>query len=204
MTLITDDYRDQMRQMHVHREDFGKASSKWAPMVFELCDKFDTTDVLDYGCGKGELNLHLPFSVRCYDPGIPKYSHPPAPADIVVCTDVLEHIEPDLLDDVLRHLAASTKKALVLCICCRKAVKTLPDGRNAHLIIQQPLWWQEQLAKTPLVDWELPGGVQFTHLANNAVDTATWVLMNPEWLPRESGLLMPGSTAFDATARRLN
>lgn len=144
MTLITEEYRQQLDQLHQSRADFGKRGSMWAESVMALCATLDTTDVLDYGCGKGELNLHLPFGIQCYDPGVPKYAKPPRPADILICTDVLEHIEPECLDDVLAHIAVLTKKFALLVIHTGPAIKTLPDGRNAHLI-QQPLdWWQEK------------------------------------------------------------
>lgn len=143
--LITDAYQSQMREMHVQREDFGKRGSQWAVIAMAMCGKHETTDVLDYGCGKGELNLHLPFSVKCYDPGVPKHAKPAEPADIVLCTDVLEHIEPECLDDVLKDLRRVTKKEAFLVIALTKAKKILPDGRNAHLIIESPEWWEDQI-----------------------------------------------------------
>jgi hypothetical protein len=30
-------------------------------------------------------------------------------------------------------------------IACFKSKKSLPDGRNAHLIIETPDWWQEHM-----------------------------------------------------------
>jgi hypothetical protein len=30
-------------------------------------------------------------------------------------------------------------------IACYPAKKHLPDGRNAHLIVESPAWWREQL-----------------------------------------------------------
>jgi len=143
--LISKEYKEQMLQMHRDKAHFGKGGNRWAGLVWQLCMDLDTTSVLDYGCGKGELRLHLPWDVKCYDPGIPKHSASPDKADIVICTDVLEHIEPDLLQDVLRHIASLTHKVAILNINHQPAAKTLPDGRNAHLI-QRPLdWWRVRL-----------------------------------------------------------
>lgn len=147
--MISEGYRKQLEQMHVEKEHFGKRSSIWAKPVFEMCAVLETEDVLDYGCGKGELNLHLPFAVKGYDPGVPKYVKTPEPADVVVCTDVLEHIEPDHLDDVLADLKRVTRKALMLHVHTKPANKTLPDGRNAHLIVQDKDWWMEHFK-----DWK--------------------------------------------------
>tara|TARA_R110000751_G_scaffold111080_4_gene208982 strand:- start:2052 stop:2606 length:555 start_codon:yes stop_codon:yes gene_type:complete len=153
--LISDDYRKQLEQMHANKAQFGKNSSRWADPVWRLTAALETSDVLDYGCGKGELNLHLPFSVKCYDPGIAKHSANPEPADIVVCTDVLEHIEPDNLDQVLTHLRSKTKRRLLLNVNVKEAVKHLPDGRNAHLIVEPPDWWIAKLD----ADWFIEDGV---------------------------------------------
>ena len=59
---------------------------------------------------------------------------------------MLEHIEPDCLDDVLLHLRTKVKKRLFFAISLRPAGKTLADGRNAHLIVESAEWWLERLA----------------------------------------------------------
>jgi hypothetical protein len=100
------------------------------------------TDVLDYGCGKGNLGIG-----RKYDPAIPEYAKDPDPADLVVCTDVLEHIEPECLEDVLKHIQSKCRKKAFFVISTRPAKKILPDGRNAHLIIQPSGWWVSTLSR---------------------------------------------------------
>jgi hypothetical protein len=54
---------------------------------------------------------------------------------------VLEHIEPELLDNVLDDLQRLTLRAAMCTVHTGAAVKFLPDGRNAHLIQQPPEWW---------------------------------------------------------------
>ena len=144
--LITPEYQELSRTFHVERADYVAYSARWAQPVMQLCAELETMNVLDYGCGKANLNLHLPFEVQCYDPAIPKHDEAPSPADIVVCTDVLEHIEPECLDDVIEHLHGLTKMALFLNVATRPAKKELPDGRNAHLIIETFDWWYERLS----------------------------------------------------------
>jgi hypothetical protein len=39
-----------------------------------------------------------PLRIHHYDPAIPQWSAPPEPCRFVACIDVLEHIEPGLLD----------------------------------------------------------------------------------------------------------
>lgn len=110
-----------------------------------LCQQLSTQDLLDYGCGKSTLANNLPFSIQQYDPAVDKYKALPSPADIVVCTDVLEHIEPELIDNVLAHIASVMKRAAYLVANTRPAVKTLADGRNAHILLRPPKWWCEKM-----------------------------------------------------------
>ncbi len=70
----------------------------------------------------------------------------PDPADMVCMLDVAEHIEPECLDAVLRHFASKCIKAAVVTIALKPALKHLPDGRNAHLIVQPAHWWMEKFS----------------------------------------------------------
>ena len=72
---------------------------------------------------------------------------PAHPADLVICIDTLEHIEPDYLDAVLTDLMRCTKKVGYFIINTKAAGKTLPDGRNTHLIQEGKDWWKERIEK---------------------------------------------------------
>ena len=67
--------------------------------------------------------------------------------DMVVSTDVLEHIEPEYLSAVLEEIKGYAKKGVYLNICMRPSGDILPDGRNAHLIVKDAPWWRETLSK---------------------------------------------------------
>lgn len=118
---------------------------RWVKEIAELSRQYKTQDILDYGCGKSTLSLNLPLPIKQYDPAIKRYSDPPEPADIVVCTDVLEHIEPEYLEAVLDDLKRLVKKAGFFTVACVEAKKVLADGRNAHLIVESPEWWLRKL-----------------------------------------------------------
>ena len=80
-----------------------------------------------------------------YEPSNELWSSTPEPTEFVACIDVLEHIEPELLDNVLNDLQRVTMKFGLFTIHTGPAAKTLPDGRNAHLI-QEPLsWWEDKI-----------------------------------------------------------
>lgn len=141
MPLITPEYQAIQEQFHISRPDYGMSGQRHCEPLLNFCKNMNTKDVLDYGCGKTTLQKGLPFPIQNYDPCIPEYSRPPTPADIVVCTDVLEHIEPECLKEVMDDLRRLTKKLLFINVACRPAAKVLPDGRNAHLLQETPNWW---------------------------------------------------------------
>jgi len=143
--LISESYREQNKQLHELRHDYGASAHKHAAQVRELCELINTKSVLDYGCGKGTLGDALDFPIGQYDPAFVDLCSEPAPHDVVCCLDVLEHIEPECLDAVLADLARVTKKVIFATIATRPAVKTLPDGRNAHLIQENLTFWLPKL-----------------------------------------------------------
>ena len=143
--LISEAYREQNVLLHAQRHDYGCRGHRHAPQIRELAEAMGTKDILDYGAGKATLQDALGFDIRCYDPAFPDLAGEPVPADLVVCTDVLEHIEPECLDAVLDDLQRVTKRTLFCTIATRPAVKHLPDGRNTHLIVQTMKWWLPKL-----------------------------------------------------------
>lgn len=144
--LITEAYREQNAELHKTRTDYGSNGHRQAQQIRELARAMETRDILDYGSGKGTLADALyDFDVTNYDPAFPELAKAPEPADLVVCGDVLEHIEPECLDAVLDDLARVTNKVLFATIATRPAKKTLPDGRNAHLIQEDLTWWLPKL-----------------------------------------------------------
>lgn len=148
--LISEGYRELNRELH-KRTAYGSHGCKWANAVLEIIEDCDIQTLLDYGCGKGTLKVALgeltQLEVCEYDPAIEGKSARPAPAELVVCTDVLEHIEPDLLDNVVADLKGLATRYLLLVVSTRPATKFLADGRNAHLIIQSAEDWLPKLTK---------------------------------------------------------
>jgi len=147
----TAEYEALQRQLH-EDASYGTSGHKHAGRIVQLAKQIGTRDILDYGRGKGTLAKSMPFKINEYDPFVPGYDAEPEPADLVVCSDVLEHIEPQCVESVLGHLHGLTKKALFVDVACRPAKKVLADGRNAHLIQWEPHKWLLELMDYGLAD----------------------------------------------------
>jgi hypothetical protein len=147
--LITETYRAQQSALH-EAGNYGTASIQYAPLVTEMLNNLKITHLLDYGCSK-LLNLYkhikpaAKLTYQAYDPAVPEYAESPVPAQMVACVDVLEHIEPELLDNVLDDLKRVTEDVLFCTVHTGPAYKTLSDGRNAHLTQQPMEWWLPKL-----------------------------------------------------------
>lgn len=162
--LITPEYKALQTEFHFQREDYGRSGQRCVDLVLNFAEKMQTRDILDYGCGKMTLQKGIPFPIQNYDPCMDECNKRPHPASLVVCTDVLEHIEPECLDDVLADLQSLTLGLLFLQVACRPAVKFLPDGRNAHLIQESPNWWLERILKLGDLQSFQAGKGEFTAL----------------------------------------
>lgn len=145
--LASDNYRKQLQEKH-STIAWGGHGHSHAPEVLAFLKRIGGRSVLDYGCGRATLAKALPgVKTFEYDPGIVGKDHMPKVADLIVCTDVLEHIEPERLDGVMRHIFLLANRGAYFVISTRPAREVLPDGRNAHLIIQPPEWWIDQLRR---------------------------------------------------------
>ncbi len=151
MATITDAYLKMQQELHVNPK-YGVASLSYAPLVRNVFDQSRSRSISDYGAGKCNLKIGLErtglknFDYFPYDPVFPEYG-PPKKADLVCCIDVLEHIEPDLIDNVIDDLGRITVKFGFFTIATGPAVKVLSDGRNAHLIQKPTSWWLPKLVR---------------------------------------------------------
>ena len=148
MKLISEDYAHTLAYEHANTPGkWGHTAQMYVDTIVKHAG--DLTEWLDYGAGSGGLsnavNSRYPnkYEITEYEPSRPNSVSVPRP--YVACIDVLEHIEPDLLDNVLRDLLRVTQVRGYFTISCRLAAKILRDGRNAHLIVQPWEWWQTQL-----------------------------------------------------------
>jgi hypothetical protein len=171
MNTISQEYKEIQMQLHLN-PNYGVMSVHYAPLVKDILIKTNAVSLCDYGAGKKRLLETLlrlgvgEFQYFPYDPAFPEYGDA-QPADLVTCIDVLEHIEPECLSNVISELARITRWFGLFTVHTGPAVKVLPDGRNAHLIQQQSGWWLERLA--PL----------FNVIELQSVAHGFWILVEP-------------------------
>ena len=156
--MHSDEYQKQLEEVHSSRRPDKLWGTTGARNFGDHICKFlehrrgYIKSVLDFGAGQGSLGKYVEanaIDIRVkwydYDPGIPKINRIPVESvDAVVSSDVLEHIEPEHVDETLDELFQLAKRAQYHHIACSECGLILPDGRNAHLTVEEPKWWLEK------------------------------------------------------------
>jgi hypothetical protein len=150
MIGISEEYKKQIQFLH-SQEKFNSALVKYSS-VKEFIEIYRPESILDYGCANGGLieQIKKDFPtinpVDGFDPAVPKFEIIKEKSyDCVISNDVIEHIEPEFLDQTLRQIENLFESYAWLIIACYPAKKCLPDGRNAHLTVESPNWWIEKI-----------------------------------------------------------
>ena len=151
--IISDNYKATLEELQ-NNNRFKGSLVKYDP-VKEFIDKYKPQSIIDYGCARGNLvnQLKKDFSnipiIEGFDPGVPEFNTIKQHSyECLISNDVIEHFEPEFLDSTLQKMETLYTKSAWLIIACYPAKKRLPDGRNAHLIIESPKWWIEKIKNT--------------------------------------------------------
>lgn len=138
----------EYRRLHAAKKFSGACLKKHLPEIKLLIAAHDCKSVLDYGCGKATYHheARLP-NTTLYDPYYAPYSKEPTGTfDMVICTDVMEHVPENEVGKVLADLINFTDKVLFLAISIVPARKTFANGENVHLTIRPKEWWEGMLS----------------------------------------------------------
>src|SRR5688500_9103934 len=113
MTGLANEYAS----LHASNSEYGAGSSRLLKYVLPLMSSFPCKSVIDYGCGKGALGRAIEaktgITTYCYDPYVEAFSQRPDQRfDLLVNTDVLEHIPEDDLDSVFQDMQALSDKCM--------------------------------------------------------------------------------------------
>lgn len=158
MDVISDGYQEQLKSMHEGRPKGKEWGTTGARNFGDYIVKFlehrrgQITTVLDFGAGQESLQRYVlanavDINIKWtnYDPGQPGIEAlPTGYFDLICSSDVLEHVEPELIDETIKWMQGHAKKALFHHIACDPCGLILPDGRNAHLITEKLDWWLDK------------------------------------------------------------
>lgn len=139
-------YHDTLNQyQQMHAKYYGASAYLYFESIAKEVMGLNPASILDFGCGRSDLAAHFwrdgARRIAKYDPAIPQFKEMPEGAfDLVLCTDVMEHIPIDDVDRILREIRAKSKNALFT-ISMKPARATLPDGRNAHVTLLNAGEW---------------------------------------------------------------
>lgn len=145
--MISEEYLSLLRQMVETNPDWGCTGATHAKTVLRAAVLLKCKSALDYGCGTGSLRMALKgqLAVANYDPV--RFPDGRRVCDMVCCIDVLEHVEPTRITQVLDDIRAHARIAVYMAISLRDAHALLPDGRNAHLTVRTAEQWRSLIEK---------------------------------------------------------
>ena len=157
--MIRDEYKAQLKQTREGWEGWGSSAARNCDALVRYLDKHKAiTDVLDFGCGTGQLGIHLRqhqdagilrknITIHEYDPSVPgKDTIPERTYDCIISLDVLEHVEPDSIAETMEWLLSKAPRQYHH-IDCNETNDKLPDGRDVHLLVREPKWWESTVVK---------------------------------------------------------
>lgn len=156
------DYISNYVELHANLADYGATTIRMLEEISLAIDYIKPKTVLDFGCGKGTalapLKERYPdIMFYGYDPAIPGIDTLPVQrADLIINTDVLEHIPEDMIDEVLQQMAGISKNVL-FGLDHTEAVNVLPNGQNAHCTIKPLSWYLYKINQFFPKQFVLPG-----------------------------------------------
>lgn len=140
------DYHKTLKQYtDIHaKEHYGDSADLHFDIIAREVIRLNPKSVLDFGCGRSGLAWRFwndgKRSIHQYDPAIPKFKEEPPECDLVLCTDVMEHILMRDVDRIFEEIKRKSKK-VIFTISMKPARRKLFDGRNAHVTLLTKTEW---------------------------------------------------------------
>ena len=157
------------KDLHKEEDKFrGISLVPFAYDIYNILLHNNCKSILDYGCGKAipykenhrdvdpkkkipnfDKPLHKWWGIDelfLYDPAYPEHDKLPTKKyDMVICTDVLEHIPEEDLDWIIREICSLSNKTVFINVSGEPALKTFTTGKykgeNVHVSLFDHEWW---------------------------------------------------------------
>lgn len=153
--MLSAPYKQLLTEVHAKRprgKRWGTTGGRNAGFDLSraLHGRADVKSVLDFGAGHGTLGdfmrtMRPDLEWHEYDPGLPEKARlPERTFDFIVSSDVMEHVEPDCLQETIAWQKEHATVGMFHHIACDPCGLILPDGRNAHLITEDVEFWIDQ------------------------------------------------------------
>jgi len=155
-------YKDLELYKQLHKErSYGDTGVDYIEDVLGFIVQTKAETVLDFGSGTGSLAKNLRqknILVDEFDPCYPgKEKIPKQKYDLVITTDVLEHIYEDEIGNLFEEMLSLQPKFMYHAISTRTATILLPDNSNCHKTVKNAEWWLnkiKQLTKPSNINYE--------------------------------------------------
>lgn len=169
-------YRRMWTEVPAYRTN--SPGQRLVPLFLEKAEWTKGDMLLDAGCGPGRAGLELKhagldvfwldITESSLDPAVRGHGifieaclwnvEIPMGFDWVYCCDVLEHIPPEYVDEVLNNLAAMGRKGAFLQIAMWQENFGRQIGAELHLTVEQEDFWLEKITKRWPIKYQAPSG----------------------------------------------
>jgi 2-polyprenyl-3-methyl-5-hydroxy-6-metoxy-1,4-benzoquinol methylase len=165
-------FEERARIMYDEAYDSGHYHPINGPMIWEsLRDQgIKFTKGLDVGCGTGQgikemrdagydlwgadiadnRKIWEGFGISDYCITAPAHRLPynDNEFDLVLCSDVMEHIPEDLIEDSFKEMLRVGSKEFVFTICLQKENQPLMGFIHTHVTVKDYEWWLDKISKS--------------------------------------------------------
>lgn len=134
----------------------GLSIIRYQDIIRDLVLQTYSRTLLDYGSGRGD-QYGEPYWIQrywqleaptLYDPAFVTHDTlPEGRFHGVLCSDVLEHVREDDVDELITRLFDYAERFVWSSVCCRPAKKSFTDGTNMHVTIRPIDWWNKRFKR---------------------------------------------------------